>query len=685
MKGMWTVLKNKHDRKPFTLSARVVLVLVVAAVFFVLYTLVMHFSELNALAVGGVMLVILVAAEFISLKLYSFFSFRMPAPDDEKLSPSLGNITLDFILKLYLPVVICDESGHIIWYNNAFTKAADPREVLYAKYIDTVSGVTIEKIMEETTTSPEDTVSPDGVETVAYDRVFRIKGYRINAQNKSYVITVWNDRTTEKQLAKRISDEETIIAHIMIDNLDELMQFVQEKYRSASAQVENILKEWADSVGGILKEYERNKFIFMFESRYLDEFIEHKFDILDRIREVRIGEGSMPVTVSIGISNISGSLEDKDREAHASLDLALQRGGDQVVLKNRHNTEFYGGRTKTVQKRTKVRARVVANQLTLAMAKANNVLIMGHRNPDYDSIGACIGIASLAAFCGVKANIVVNRDDENIKAAISRVATLPEYSDTFVDSITGQDMICSDTLLVIVDVNNPAQFEAPDIADNVSMTAVIDHHRKTGEFKHEPLISYIEPSASSACELVSEMLEQALPMGDLHREEADVLYAGMLLDTKQFSRNTGVRTFSAALYLRSEGANPTEVQWFFKSGLDDFMREAKFSMNVITYRQMFAISMSDSDGNAQDRIAAAKAADKLLSVSGVMASFALVRVEDSVHISARSAGNINVQLILEKIGGGGYYEAAGALLSDVSMTAALTRLKEAIDDYMTKN
>ncbi len=656
-----------------------------AVLFFALYAVVIRYSNLDPFVVGGVMIACFLLAEFIVLRLYGFFSFRIIGADDEKLSPLLGNITLDLIQNLYLPVVICDESGKIIWYNSSFTKLASPREVLYTKYIDNIADVTIDRIISDTSSAPEDTESPDGVEAVAYDRVFRIKGYKIISQGKNYVITVWNERTELRALAKRLADEETIIAYVMIDNLDELMQFVQEKYRSAAAEVEAILKRWADSVGGILKEYERDKFIFLFEARYLDEFIEKKFDVLDRIREVRIGEGSMPVTVSIGISRVKGSLADKDHDAHASLDLALQRGGDQVVVKNIHNTEFYGGRTKTVQKRTKVRARVIANQLTLTMAQANNVLIMGHRNPDYDSIGACIGIARLAMFCGVKANIVVDRDDPNIKIAISRVAPLPEYADIFVDNITGQDMIHSDTLLVIVDVNNPAQYAAPDIAENVGMIAIIDHHRKTGDFKREPVISYIEPSASSASELVSEMLEQALPIGGLHREEADVLYSGMLLDTKQFSRNTGVRTFSAALYLRSEGANPSEVQMFFKADLDDFMREAKFSMNVVTYRQIFAISMSEGEGASQDRIAAAKAADKLLSVSGVMASFALVQIDGSVHISARSAGNVNVQLILEKIGGGGYYESAGALLKDSSMTAALTLLKEAIDDYMKKN
>ena len=678
-------MNGKRDKKNRTVSSRLLLTIITASLFIILYALIMRFSELDALVVGAVMLACFLLAEFVSQRLYNFFSFRLAGADEEQISPILGNITLDFILKLYLPVVICDESGKIIWYNSAFMRAANPREVLYAKYIDGVCSVNIAKILEDTNSQPEDADAEDGVEAEAYDHVFRIKGYKITAQGKNYVTTVWNDRTKLRALQKRIADEETIIAYIMIDNLDELMQFVQEKYRSASAEVEAILKKWADSVGGILKEYERDKFIFMFEARYLDEFIEKKFEILDRIREVRIGEGSMPVTVSIGISRQHGRLADKDRDAHASLDLALQRGGDQVVVKNAHNTEFYGGRTKTVQKRTKVRARVIANELTMHMAKSPNVLIMGHRNPDFDSIGACVGIARLAMFCGVKVNIVVNQNDPSIKAATARVAALPEYSDIFVDNLIGQDMIHSDTLLVIVDVNNPEQFAAPDIADNVDKIVIIDHHRKTGDYKRRPVITYIEPSASSACELISEILEQALPIGGLHREEADVLYAGMLLDTKQFSRNTGVRTFSAALYLRSEGANPAEVQYFFKAGLDDFMREARFAMNVVTYRQIFAIAMSDADGTPPDRIAAAKAADKLLGVSGVMASFALVNIDGSIHISARSAGNVNVQLILEKIGGGGYYEAAGALLKNVSMTAALQSLKGAIDEYMNAN
>ena len=671
----------KSDKKGLHISKRLILVIAVAAVVMILCVAAQSSLDASPAAVCAVGVVLLAVLELAAVKLYSLIS--LPAPDGDPDSlPILGNITLDFILKLNMPVVICDDRGRIIWYNQAFTDASDAREVLYSRFIDSVAELKLDDVLNP----DEDEDEPsDGIDTVAFGKAFRIKSYRMSSNGADYVITVWSDRSDVEALAKQLAAEEPIIAYVMIDNLDELMQFVQEKYRSASAAVEEILKEWADSVGGILKEYERDKFIFLFEAKHLDTFIMNKFDVLDRIREVRLGEGSMPVTVSIGISRVKGTLAEKDRDAHACQDLALQRGGDQVVVKNASSTEFFGGRTKTVQKRTKVRARVIVNQLSLLMSRAGNVLIMGHRSPDYDSIGACIGLARLAMFCGVRANIVANVDDPAIRAAVSRISVLPEYRDVFVDSTIGQDMLRSDTLVIIADVNNYLQFESPDIAENAAVIAIIDHHRKTGNLKRDPAVSYIEPSASSASELVSEMLEQALPAGDLHREEADVLFAGMALDTKQFSRNTGVRTFSAALYLRSEGANPMEVEAFFKSGLDDFMREAKFSMNVITYRQLFAISMSEGDGNARDRIAAAKAADKLLSVSGVMASFALVQVGEAVHISARSAGNVNVQLILEKMGGGGYYEAAGAFLKDCTMMGALTALKSAIDEYMKHN
>jgi c-di-AMP phosphodiesterase-like protein len=308
---------------------------------------------------------------------------------------------------------------------------------------------------------------------------------------------------------------------------------------------------------------------------------------------------------------------------------------------------------------------------------------MGHRAADFDCIGACLGVARLCAFCGVQFNVIVNPKDPNFTKCYDRIKDLSEYhhSSVFCNAAEAQEMVGSDTLTVIVDVNNKVQLEAPAVAEISRRTVYIDHHRKTAEFEEAPLISYIEPSASSACELVSEILEQALPSGMLSTDEADIMYAGILLDTKQFTRNTGVRTFSAALYLRGEGANPTDAQMLFRSCLSDFISEAKFESNVVVYRKMMAISCNDDpDNTASDRIAAAKAADKLLTVEGVKASFALCRIEDKIHVSGRSSGEVNVQLIMEKLEGGGHFDSAATQLVG-SMTEALTRLKGAIDEY----
>jgi c-di-AMP phosphodiesterase-like protein len=286
-------------------------------------------------------------------------------------------------------------------------------------------------------------------------------------------------------------------------------------------------------------------------------------------------------------------------------------------------------------------------------------------------------------FCGVDVNIIADKNDENVARCLEVLGGLPEYRGVFVSPDDGLDLIRPETFVIMADVNNMAIVQDSAVVNAAETYAVIDHHRKTAEFKKNPLISYIEPSASSACELVAEMLEQAIPTGMLDSEDANALLAGILLDTKQFTKATGTKTFSAALYLRDEGASPSDVQDLFKTTLDDFMREAKFGSNVTIYRDCMAISQNDGEGTGSDRVSAAKVADKLLTVEGVAASFALVRIGNSIHISARSGGTVNVQLILERIGGGGHFDSAGAQMSDGSMHDAVTRLKNAIDSYLT--
>lgn len=408
--------------------------------------------------------------------------------------------------------------------------------------------------------------------------------------------------------------------------------------------------------------------------------------MLDEIREIHVGDTTMPVTISMGIATISGSLYEKERATQTALDMALQRGGDQVVIKTADGVEFYGGKTKTVQKRTKVRARVIANELIMLISAADNVLVMGHKFADFDAFASCIAVVRLCKFCGVQALVVSDKNDKNLAGCFKRLEGNPEYRNLFIDKIEAQDMIHSGTLAVVVDVNNIDFCEAPDVVNTVQNLVIIDHHRKTAEFKNTPKIAYIEPSASSASELMSEFLEQILPQGTLPKVEADLLLAGILLDTKRFTHNTGVRTFSSALYLRSEGASPIDAQDLFKMDIEDFLSEAKFESNVVIYKSVIAIALNDSDENTSiGRVNAARAADRLLGVEGVLAAFALCRIGDTVHISARSQGKINVQLILEKMGGGGHFDSAGAQMKSSSVANALTMLRTAIDEYLAEN
>lgn len=677
------IFKNfiKLFKKPTynPLYLQLILNVVISVIFFAAYVFIFTSGDEYVIRGAVITTILYLLAIIISSMIYRFLRIKIPSGTTDDMSPFLSNITLDLMVKFYMPAVICDENDKIVWYNRALTNKLNVHESMYGRSLKSICGFTSAEISENT--------SETGIETSLNDRFYQIKGYMLSSQQKKHFITIWNESTELNKAYKRLKDEDTLIAYIMIDNLDDLLQFVVDKSRSVSSDVISKLKQWSDSVGGILKEYERDKFIFICEAINMEKFIANKFDILDSIRDVRLGEGSLPVTVSIGFANINGTLAEKEAAAHSALDMALQRGGDQVVVKSEESIEFFGGRNKMVQKRTKVKARVIANELIMLMSRSSNVLIMGHKYADFDSLGACIGIARLGFFCGIKVNIIANTKDPNLTKCFKKVAKVPEYNQNqiFVDAAEAQDLITSETLLVIVDVNNSKLFESTEVADNVYTTVIIDHHRKTAEFKDEPTISYIETSASSTCELISEILEQVLPQGFLHKDEAEIMFAGILVDTVQFSRDTGVRTFGAALYLRSEGANPVEAQALFDISMDEFKREAKFQTNVTTYRGIIAITVNDSDDNTtKDRIAAAKAADKLLKVDNILASFALCRIDNVIHISARSIGIINVQIIVEKLGGGGHFESAATQVEGSTMTDALTKLKHAIDEYINE-
>ena len=626
--------------------------------------------------------ILLLAAIFLvlhsSVALFTYYLLEKRSKAgtlDEALAPVMGRIMFDAVVKMTTPVFLCDSSERIIWYNNTMEELHSSKNKLYGESVSELFGVTLAEIRSNR--------SAQGARLTCSGRSFRAKFNHVKTDDDDYSLVVTSETTELDALSAKMAGDELVVAYIIIDNLGEMLQYDSEIYRPAASQIDEVIRDWADEYGGILKEYERDKYIFITEARVLDELIVQKFDILDRVRAVRVGDTNLPLTISMGVSNIHGSYEEKERIAHAALDMALQRGGDQAAVKGDEGIDFYGGITKTVQKRTTVRSRVVSNELMSAMKKASNVLIMGHRFADFDAFGACVGLAQIAMFCGARVNIVTNMADRNLVDCRNLLASAGEYRSIFVDTADAMDLLETGTLVVVADVNNLKITEVPELAYRTELLAIIDHHRKTAEFDRDPDVEYIEPSASAACELVAEMLEQVLPNDELSAAEATLMLAGITLDTKHFSKDTGTRTFSAAMYLRDRGADPTTVESLFRESYSDYMREARFRSNVEIYRDKIAITVvEDDESSAADRIIASKAADNLLMVNGIQASFAVVRIGDTLHLSARSSGAINVQLIVEELGGGGHFAAAGAQIKDTSTADMLIALKTAIDNHL---
>lgn len=570
------------------------------------------------------------------------------------------------------PIVIFDLQGVVLWYNDAMREALNSRDNFIGNNISDVFKLDL------------DDISDGNAKTKINKSVFEVEGFTISQKGKGLYLAMLTDITSLTEIEKKYQDERVVVAYIAIDNIEDVLQYVHEKYADAVTTIEEKLKAWAASMNGVIKSYDNDKYIMFFDSVYLDECVNNRFSILDDIRDSRVGDG-ISITVSIGVSRRKGSLLTRELDARDAIDMALQRGGDQAVYKSENETVYYGGRTKTVYKRSNVRSRTFANQLTSLMARSENVIIMGHRYGDFDSFGASIGIARLALLCGIKANIAIEMRDRNLRPCIELMQNTDMYQQMFVDNADGLDLIGPDTLVVLVDHGSLQRAQFSDIATKANKVAIIDHHRKNDQLGETVVMSYIEPSASSACELVTEMLESAVSSQNLLKEEADLLLAGILLDTKQFTRNTGTRTFGAAQYLRGAGANPTDVYNLFKTVPEDLSKEARFHTAIVMYREGIAFACCDGDTDESYRVIASKAADKMLTLRGVNAAFTLVRIGDQIHISGRSSGKINVQLILEKMNGGGHFDVAGAQVVANDVEEVLETLKQCIDSYLTEN
>lgn len=509
-------------------------------------------------------------------------------------------------------------------------------------------------------------------------RIYHVFGSMVPSGAGQMMMLHFLDCTDYVQLRDAAETRRPAIAVIAIDNYEELTKNATDSEKSTIlADIDKRLFSWIKDSNAVLRKYDRDKYIFIIENAALEKLSARKFAVLQDVREIQNHEGVV-ATLSIGIGKDGETLAECYQYASLAIDMALSRGGDQAVVKNRYNFEFYGGLTEEVEKRTKVKSRVVANALSQLIRDSSQVLIMGHRNSDMDAIGAAAGMVCAVRGKGKPVHIVVDQQHTMAGDLIERLETLPEYKDVFISAEDAMILCDYNTLLIVVDVNRPGYVENEALLQSINKVAVIDHHRRAADYIENAVVSLHEPYASSASELVSELLQYLVPTSGILTGEAEAMLAGIYLDTKGFSTRTGVRTFEAAAYLRRAGAEASDVKRLFQSSFTQYMERQKLISSARDCGQGVIFAITDEE---VDRIAAAQAADELLSIIGTRASVVAFRSGNDMVVSARASGQVNVQLLMERLGGGGNHTAAGAQLRNTTPAEADHMITEAIDGY----
>lgn len=573
-----------------------------------------------------------------------------------------------------LPMMVFDlATEDILWSSESFLQLTEQREGIFDAHLETVfPNISFHWLLEGKTEAPE---------TVVWNhRTYRVFGGVSHPEGgrSALATTYWMDVTDTEEMRRTLELTRPVVAILMVDNYEDLMKATPEGKRSAvRAMLEEKLSQWSAGSEGMMLRYDRDRYLFVFEEKSFSDFAAKRFDVLDAVREVVAGEG-VAATLSIGVGRDADSFEALFKNASVALEMALSRGGDQAVVKDKLNFEFYGGRSKATEKRTKVKSRVMANALAELIDEAKQVYVMGHSYADMDALGAAAGVCAIVRKRGKKCRIVIDTENNAAHPMLRRLQSLPEYQGAFLSGDDAFLRVQPETLLVVVDTNRPGSVESEPLLDACNRVAVIDHHRRGSSYIDKMALNYHEPYASSASELVTELLQYLIEPGDLLKAESEALLAGIVLDTKNFTNRTGGRTFEAAAYLRRAGADTADVQRMFQSDLQSMISRYDIIRRAELYHGDIAIAALDQEC---DRVIAAKAADEMLTLQGVRASFVLYRKDDGIYISARSLGEINVQVLVETLGGGGNSTTAGGQCSGMTVAEAKTTLLRAIDKY----
>lgn len=596
----------------------------------------------------------------------------------QELTINVDSAAKNTLINSPFPLVILETDGNIIWKSDKFNKEFANIDI--NNYLDDIT----KEVKQEIDVNDKNSIEK---EVEIGKKYYQILGEYVKStkNNKNeYMMTLYFIDITEKRdFITKYNNAKECFGIIMIDNYEEILQRISAENRpQAVAIIEKSLYDWATETGGIIVKTERDTFIYMFEQQYLDGLESNKFNILDTIKEVELEE-KMQITLSIAISTDGETNYEKYKNALAAIDIVLGRGGDQAVVRKDGKYIFYGGRTLEVEKRTKVKARVIAHALEELMADAKNVMIMGHINPDIDCMGSSLGLYRFAKTLGKEAYIVNNSVGITLDNFVEALKEEKEYQEVIIDKTEALAKITAETLLIVVDTHKNTYVEVPELLEETEKIVVIDHHRRSTDFIENSILTFHEVYASSAAELVTEIIQYSEKPIELSKLETESLYAGIMVDTKNFTFKTGVRTFEAAAYLRKYGIDIIKVKKWFQSDLESYNIIAEIVKNAKIENGTIGISMYEKVDKDAGLICA-KAADELLTISDITASFVLGNLGDKISISGRSIGDINVQIILEKLGGGGHITLAGAQVEGMTIEEVRQELIIRINEYFSE-
>ncbi len=601
-----------------------------------------------------------------------------------------GSVQNELIKELTIPYALVNLKGRVLWNNQAFFDAAKSDKKHMRKHIQHIfTDVTLELLQM----TPEDEGRRE-LHIYEHERNYRVEIRRVQVESvlkDALEEDVQRDDALfavylydETDLVVALAEKEKIrmvVGQIYIDNYEEAMESIEEVRQSLLvALLDRKITKYMQTADAIIKKLEKDKYIFVCQQQNLELLQQGKFSLLDEVKSINIGnETPVTLSIAIGINSESDHYAMAYEYSHMAMDLALGRGGDQAVVKNGEKIIYYGGKTQSAEKNTRVKARVKAHALKELLATKDKVLIMGHKKPDIDSLGAAIGIYRLAVMMEKKAHIVINEVTSSIRPTMNNFLGSTVYpDDMFYSSEQALETVDPNTVVIVVDVNRPAYTECEELLAHTKNIVVIDHHRQTGEGFEYATLSYIEPYASSACEMVAEILQYSIDKPKLRPAEADAMYAGILVDTDNFVSKTGVRTFEAASFLRKSGADMVRVRKANRTDIDSFKQLSEGVAKAEIYMDDFAISEVPTEGVDSPTVLAAKVANDLLDVENVRASFVLSKIDNVVFISARSIDDVNVQVIMEAFGGGGHGTVAGAQIEDITIEEGRERIKEVL-------